>query len=98
MHCLSILTDFNELDSLVIAKMMFLTKIWDYKIQEKDCQWQSIHQYHQKHLNMTVTLKVVLFAITNELHGVCHTTVRIQAVFLLPLEVVMAGVPALTTT
>jgi hypothetical protein len=60
-------------------------------------------------VTVTVTVKVVLFAISNELHGVCHTVVKIQAVtmktmmFLLPLVMVMtvvlvAAAAAVTTT
>ena len=65
-----------------------------------------------KHLNVTVTVtvQVVLFAISNQLHGVCHTAVKIRAItmktmvlFLLPLVMVMtvvlvAAAAATTTT
>jgi hypothetical protein len=50
-------------------------------------------------LDVTVTVKVVFFAISNKLHGFCHTAVQIQPVtmkimmlFLLPLVMAMTVV------
>jgi len=39
-------SDFDELDSPVIAKAMFMTKIEVYEMQDKDNQWQPVDQYH----------------------------------------------------